>query len=99
MTVGAIMKTDIIIFARLTEGSRLRYRRTLDGLLPKGCEFYYDAAPDGSLDEPCWQLIEKRRFFDLETSTLHVWFDMAVSEIDGQDIPFDPAYWNFEKVC
>ena len=91
------MKTEIIIFVRLTDTSRVRLYRTIPYILPAGCEVYYDGAPDGPMDEPAWQLIESRRFFDLKTDTLHVWFEIDM-ELDGEDIPFDSDHWKLEKV-
>ncbi len=92
------MKTEIIIFVRLTDGTRLRYSREIPGFLPVGYEVYYGVMPTGPTDEDApRRLREKQRFVDLKTESLHVWFAIDV-EMDAQDIPFDTDLWKLEKV-
>ncbi len=84
------MKTRIQINVMFTDGTILAYRRTIDGFLPgldHGIFCYGDDL----------QLVRARRYFDLETMTLHLAMDVE-GEVDARDIPFDPSKWSFERL-
>ncbi len=84
------MKTRIQINMMLIDGYMVAYRRTIDGFLPgldHGIFCYGDDL----------QLVRARRYFDLETMTLHLAMDME-GEFYAQDIPFDPDQWSIERL-